>query len=104
VETGNEILPASGVYAGRCRVASGEWRPAVVNLGSRPTFGGGATTLEAHLIDFEGDLHGSRVRLAFLDRLRDERRFTGPEALVAQIRVDIARARAVVAAVGGKGV
>jgi riboflavin kinase/FMN adenylyltransferase len=104
VETENEILPASGVYAGRCRLASGEWHPAVVNLGSRPTFGGGAMTLEAHLIDFDGDLYGSRVRLAFLDRLRDERRFAGPEALVAQIRDDVARARAVVAAVGGKGV
>jgi riboflavin kinase/FMN adenylyltransferase len=104
VESENEILPRSGVYAGRCRVGSGEWHPAVVNLGSRPTFGGGATTLEAHLIDFEGDLYGARVRLGFLDRLRDERRFDGPEALVAQIRDDVVRARAVVAAIGGKGV
>jgi riboflavin kinase/FMN adenylyltransferase len=104
LETENEILPAAGVYAGRCRVASGEWHPAVVNLGTRPTFGEGATTLEAHLIDFAGDLYGSRVRLVFLDRLRDERRFAGPEALVAQIRDDVARARAVVAGVSGKGV
>jgi riboflavin kinase / FMN adenylyltransferase len=104
VETENEILPAAGVYAGRCRVASGRWHPAVVNLGRRPTFGGGARTLEAHLMDFEGDLYDSRVRLGFLDRLRDERRFAGPKALVAQIRDDIARARAVVAALDGKGV
>jgi riboflavin kinase/FMN adenylyltransferase len=90
----NEIVPARGVYACRCRVPPGEWHPAVVNVGVRPTFGGAATSVEAHLLDFAGELYGARVRLAFEHRLRDERRFDGPGALVAQIREDVLRARA----------
>jgi riboflavin kinase/FMN adenylyltransferase len=100
----NEILPAPGVYAGRCRLADGEWRPAVINLGHRPTFGGGALALEAHLIDFDGDLYGARVRLSFHERLRDEQRFPGKEALVARVKEDIARARALLSGPGGAGV
>ena len=90
----NEMLPGSGVYA--CRCGSGG-TAAVVNIGRRPTFGGGATVLEAHLLDFEGDLYGTRLRVEFIAQLREERRFPGPEALVAQIREDIAAARVVVA-------
>jgi riboflavin kinase/FMN adenylyltransferase len=67
---------------------------AVVNLGERPTFGGGRATVEAHLLDFDGDLYGERVRLEFHARLRDEERFAGALALVARIREDVARARA----------
>jgi riboflavin kinase/FMN adenylyltransferase len=94
----NEILPGRGVYAGRCRLAGEDWRPAVVNVGERPTFGGGALVLEAHLIDFAGDLYGLAPRLSFEERLREERRFPDTEALVRQIRDDIARARAVLSA------
>jgi len=89
----NETLPRAGVYACRVGLPDGAERAAVANLGRRPTFGGEATTLEAHLLDFEGDLYGHRLRMAFLERLRDERRFPGPDALVAQIRADIAEAR-----------
>ena len=90
----NEIVPARGVYAARCRLTDGSWRPAVVNIGSRPTFGGGVVTVEAHLPGFAGDLYGAELRLAFEERLRDERRFEGRETLVAQIREDVARALA----------
>jgi riboflavin kinase/FMN adenylyltransferase len=93
----NEILPGLGVYAARFRLPTGEWVPAVVNLGERPTFGGGTPTVEAHLLDFEGGLHGARARLEFLARLRGEQRFSGADALVAQIRKDVARARALLA-------
>ena len=89
----NETLPRAGVYACRVGLPDGAEWSAVANLGRRPTFGGEATTLEAHLLDFEGDLYGHRLRMAFLERLRDERRFPGPDALVAQIRADIAEAR-----------
>jgi riboflavin kinase/FMN adenylyltransferase len=65
----------------------------VVNVGRRPTFGGGATSVEAHLLDFDRDLYGRPLGLSFAARIRDERRFAGPEALVAQIREDIAAAR-----------
>jgi riboflavin kinase/FMN adenylyltransferase len=94
LEPVNEMLPARGVYAGTVRVPGGEVRPAVVNIGRRPTFGGTRTLLEAHLLDFEGDLYGRTLRLAFRERLREERTFPGPEALVAQIHDDVARARA----------
>ena len=76
VEPVNETLPApASTPAGARDRRSGEPAPAVVNVGRRPTFGGGETTVEAHVLDFDGDLYGRRVRLAFLARLRDERRF-----------------------------
>ena len=100
----NEILPAPGVYAGYCRVPAGESWPAVVNLGRRPTFGGGDLALEAHLLGFAGDLSGARVRLSFHERLRDEERFPSPEALVARIGEDVARARALLSSPRGDGV
>ena len=92
LEPVNEILPARGVYVGRMTVGEAVWE-AVVNIGRRPTFGGVRTTAEAHLLGFDGDLYGRGVRLAFVERLREERAFPGPEALVAQIREDIAQAR-----------
>jgi riboflavin kinase/FMN adenylyltransferase len=100
----NEILPARGVYAGRCRLPGGGSRLAVVNLGERPTFGGGPTTVEAHLVDFDGDLYGARVRLEFHERLRDEERFADKDALVGRIRQDIERARKLLPVPGGDGV
>jgi riboflavin kinase/FMN adenylyltransferase len=104
LETANEILPARGVYAARCRLPSGGWVPAVANFGRRPTFGGTLPSVEAHLIDFDGDLYGATLRLEFQARVRNERRFPGPDALVAQIRDDVARARALVTDTEGKGV
>jgi riboflavin kinase/FMN adenylyltransferase len=104
LEPENEILPAQGVYAGRCRIAGGRGHAAVVNLGHRPTFGGGQVTLEAHLIDFEGDIYGARVRLEFHGRLRGEQRFDSASALVARIRQDVAEARALVSERDGERV
>ncbi len=89
----NETLPAPGVYACRLSVAGEPARPAVANLGERPTFGGGARRLEVHVLDFAGDLYGAAVRVTFAARLRDERRFSGPDELVRQIADDVARAR-----------
>jgi riboflavin kinase / FMN adenylyltransferase len=93
----NEVLPAQGVYAGRIRLledrGAGEL-PAVVNVGRRPTFKDAAELLaEAHLIDWTGDLYGRRVELAFLARLREERRFPDIEALRRQIEADRDAAR-----------
>jgi riboflavin kinase/FMN adenylyltransferase len=92
----NETLPARGVYAAWCREPAGGGAtrlPAVVNIGHRPTFGGGALSVEAHLLDFEGDLYGRVLRVEFQERLREERTFDGPEALLRQVRDDIGRAR-----------
>ena len=94
----NEVAPKEGVYAARVALpAGGPPRAAVANLGRRPTFGGDAVALEAHLLDFEGDLYGQRLRLSFVERLRDEKGFPGPHALVAQISADVLQARRVLA-------
>jgi riboflavin kinase/FMN adenylyltransferase len=96
LETGGALLPARGVYAGPCRLPDGRAPLAVVNVGERPTFGGGTVTIETHLVGYEGDLYGVRLRQSFAVRLRDEKRFAGVDALVVQIRRDIQRARALV--------
>lgn len=88
-------LPLSGVYAAAVEI-EGEIRAAVVNIGSRPTFTGGAVgppVVEAHVLDFCGDLYGSRITVHFLDRLRAERKFAGADALSRQIRADIEEVR-----------
>ena len=91
-----ESLPALGVYAAWCwPEAAGFPAAGVVNIGRRPTFGGGAVSVEAHLLDFAGDLYGQTMSLSFVSRLRGERTFPGPEALVAQIHEDIGAARGV---------
>ena len=90
------VIPADGVYACRVQLSAGEaWLPAVTNVGLRPTFGSLARTVEAHLLDWSGDLYGRTIRVAFVQRLRPEQRFAGIEALVAQIRADAAAAREV---------
>jgi riboflavin kinase/FMN adenylyltransferase len=82
-------LPASGVYAA---LANG--LPAVVSIGLRPTFETKLGRLvEAHLLDFDGDLYGQELHLEFLERLRDEVRFDGIEPLVAQLQLDVRCAR-----------
>ena len=93
------MMPAAGVYACFAEVG-GEAYPAVVNIGVRPTFENQpvAPRLEAHLLRFSGDLYGQEIVVTFLARLREERRFPSPEALVEQIRRDIAAAEAVFAA------
>jgi riboflavin kinase/FMN adenylyltransferase len=89
----DQLLPARGVYAGRALVPSGEWRTAVVNVGERPTFGGTGLVVEAHLVDFAGDLYDARVRLSFHARLRGEERFQSAQALVERIQADVRAAR-----------
>lgn len=85
-------LVRTGVYA--CGVSiDGERRQAVVNVGVRPTFGVNVLGIEAHVLDFEADLYGKRIRIDFLRRLRDETRFPSVDALRAQIAADIASAR-----------
>lgn len=86
---GGMAVPGSGVYAATAGRAADEVIPAVVNIGIRPTFGGRVETVEAHLLGFDGDLYGETLRVRFVARIRDEQRFDGIEALVAQIREDI---------------
>jgi riboflavin kinase/FMN adenylyltransferase len=90
------MLPASGVYAvrvGRGRGATLARYPGVANLGRRPTFDGRTLLLEVHLLEGGGELYGERLRVAFVERLRGERKFAGIEELKAQIAKDCVSAR-----------
>jgi riboflavin kinase/FMN adenylyltransferase len=92
--TDNELLPPNGVYATTC-VRNGIIYPSVTNLGVRPTFGesSAAPTIETHLFDVDMDLYGSRLRLGFVQRLRDERPFATVDLLRTQIEADCRHAR-----------
>jgi riboflavin kinase / FMN adenylyltransferase len=91
-------VPDHGIYATRATVPGlGEWI-AATSIGVRPTFVTGRGLLvEAYLLDFEGDLYDQEIRLAFLARLRGERRFDRVEALVEQMHRDVEAARAIAA-------
>src|SRR4051812_10463398 len=84
LETANELLPPPGVYATTAAI-DGIEHPSVTNIGTRPTFGGGAMRVETHLLSGSPDLYGTRMRLSFVQRLRDERAFADVDALRAQI-------------------
>lgn len=92
VEAGT-IFPGRGVYAARAFV-DGAWYRAAVNVGHNPTFHSrdeqtAHVTVEAFLLGFAGDIYDCEIRLDFLHKIRDERRFSGPDELVAQMRRDI---------------
>ncbi|MBI2216847.1 MAG: bifunctional riboflavin kinase/FAD synthetase [Candidatus Rokubacteria bacterium] len=86
------LLARSGVYACDAEMDGATWQ-AVVNVGVRPTFGEDRLAVEAHVLDFAGELYGRRIRVAFLRRLRDESRFPSVDALRQQIASDVASAR-----------
>lgn len=86
------LVPERGVYACRVRLG-GESYPACVNVGVAPTFGERESRVEAHLLDFDEDIYGERISVGFVGRIRGEKKFSGVEELVAQIRRDEAEAR-----------
>jgi len=94
-----KLRPGSGVYAVGVHGAGSSVRPGVVNLGRRPTFGGGEETVEVHLLDWVGDLAGQRLRLEFEARLRPERKFNSANELKNQIEADVSQARQVLSEV-----
>ncbi|GMV41513.1 MAG: riboflavin biosynthesis protein [Myxococcales bacterium] len=93
------LIPKPGVYEARLSVLASDTLPgepprvAVVNVGHRPTFGVRALAIEAHVLDTTLDLYDRRIALSFVSRLRDEQRFDGVDALVAQIRRDVEAVR-----------
>ncbi|MDA0238766.1 MAG: bifunctional riboflavin kinase/FAD synthetase [Proteobacteria bacterium] len=95
------ICPAIGVYAVRAGIGHGRntvWHDGVANLGYRPTFGGTTISLETNIFDFSGDLVGKHLRVALVDYLRAEKKFSGIEELTAQIQKDSAQARRILTA------
>ena len=89
--TENELIPPHGVYATTMTI-DGIVHGGLTNIGVRPTFNETEPTIETHLLRYSGDLYGRRVRLSFVQRLRDERRFDNVDALRAQIEADRRRA------------
>lgn len=89
-----KVVPGRGVYAVRVRLDDGSIHRGMMNIGSRPTFDGVGLHLEVFLLDFEGDLYGREVRVEYVVRIRDERKFDGIEALVRQLNRDRVRCRA----------
>lgn len=89
-----KLLPAYGVYA--CWVeVGGERLPGVVNIGQRPTFDPPKLMIEAHLLDWSGDIYGQTISVSLVTRLRGEQAFPSIDALVAQIGADCQRARTI---------
>ena len=88
----DRLVPGNGIYAGWARVGSDRYM-AATNVGVKPTFGENKRNIESHLLDFDGDLYGKNVTLEFVERLRDEVRFDSAEALVAQMQLDLQKAR-----------
>ena len=85
-----KLIPASGAYAVWAQIinSGGEVMPAMMNIGTRPTFDGRNRTLEVNIFDFDGDLYGQTVIITFVARLREERKFESPEALARQLEED----------------
>jgi riboflavin kinase/FMN adenylyltransferase len=94
IQTDIEPLCAPGIYAGWAND-----HPAAISLGTNPTFvSGGGLVLEAHLLDWDGDLYGQRMRVRFVQKIRDEAKFDSVDALTARIRQDIDEIRSVLGA------
>ena len=89
-----DLLPGKGVYAAVVNL-EGKRYQSVLNIGHNPTFGDVQLSLEVHLMDFNGDIYGKPLEILFIDRIRKERRFSGPEELSLQIKKDGDRARAI---------
>jgi riboflavin kinase/FMN adenylyltransferase len=92
----DELTPKPGVYATEVRVGGRRYQGAT-NIGYNPTFGNGVLSVETHLIDFSGDLYGKTLQIGFVRRLRDEKAFSGPQELAAQIQRDVRQAREILA-------
>lgn len=93
-----KVIPAIGVYAAFAHVGE-ETHSAAVNVGVRPTFGGGDLLVEAYLVDFDGDLYGKPLTVEFVEYLRPELKFDKVDDLVERMQVDVARAIGVLSAV-----
>jgi riboflavin kinase/FMN adenylyltransferase len=93
------VLPPDGVYAGRAYV-NGNIYPSMINIGKNPTFGVHKRTVEAHLIDYHGDLYGTDLQLDVISRIREEKKFENINELKKQVSEDIIRGKAILNAAG----
>ena len=98
-----QLIPGEGVYAGFAQV-DGRAYKAAISIGRTPTFDGRKVCVEAHLLDFDGDLYGQRVSISFVRRLRAQVKFPSKEALMEQLKRDVEEARATPASHDESGV
>jgi riboflavin kinase/FMN adenylyltransferase len=99
VRLSGQACPRPGVYAVEAEVNGSRYGGAA-NLGYNPTFGDDELSLEVHIFDFDKDIYDKPISVKFIDRLRDEQRFSGLDELVRQIRMDVARAREILSRKG----
>ncbi len=92
IATRTEVLPLDGIYATLLEVGGRQWK-CVTNIGVNPTFGAGPRTVESYIFDFQEDLYGQPVRLFFVKRIRDEKKFASPDLLVEQMKEDVLSAQ-----------
>jgi riboflavin kinase/FMN adenylyltransferase len=92
----DELTPKPGVYATEV-VIEGKLYDGATNIGYSPTFENGAFSVETHIFDFSGDIYGKTIQVRFIERLREEKTFSGPEELSTQIRKDVRRAKEILA-------
>jgi riboflavin kinase/FMN adenylyltransferase len=91
-----QALPGNGIYATITQV-DGKQFSSATNIGTRPTFGKGKRMVETHLLNYKGNLYGKEIRVEFVQKLRDEKRFASSEELKVQIEKDITDTEAVLA-------
>ena len=91
-----QALPGNGIYATIVQV-DGKQFPSATNIGIRPTFEEGERTVETHLLNYQGDLYGKEIRVEFVQKLRDEQRFSSSEELKTQIEKDVREVEAILA-------
>ncbi|MGH7768457.1 MAG: bifunctional riboflavin kinase/FAD synthetase [Candidatus Binatia bacterium] len=87
-----EVLPLDGIYASIMQISEQRW-PSVTSVGVNPTFGAGPRTVESYIFDFDGDLYDQAVKLFFVARIREEKKFSSVELLVEQIKRDVSSAQ-----------
>ena len=101
IATLTEVVPLNGIYATLLRIDEEQW-PSVTNVGFNPTFGEGPRTIESYIFDFSGDLYGRSVRLFFVKRIRDEKKFPSADLLVEQMKKDVLAARQILSQIEGE--
>jgi riboflavin kinase/FMN adenylyltransferase len=89
-----EVVPSDGIYATLFRIKKKQWR-SVSSVGFNPTFGAGPRTIETFIFGFNADIYGESVKLSFVKKIREEKKFAAVEDLVAQIHDDVTRAMAI---------
>ena len=96
IEPGAQLCPPNGVYAIRAKLVN-RWLDGVLNIGIRPTFDGTKFQVESHLFDFDEDVYGETIEIFFIEKIRNERKFSDIQTLVQQIHRDIAVAHEILA-------